>query len=120
MSLWTKLRDDVEGFFSGPVWAFLKPAVTLIESEGGQILIAAAEAGVAAGAAAATGGGSAAMTAALDVFKTQVVANGLPFIESQGRTLIELALQKAKAAIPAAPAAAPIDPAVAAQIAPGA
>ncbi len=100
MSTWTKIRDAVEGFFSGPVWTFVKPFIQIIESQGGQILITAAENAVVAGATA--GGGAAAMTAALASFEAEVVAKGLPFVESQARALIEVALQKAKAALPAA------------------
>jgi len=111
MSTFTKIRDAVEGFFSGSVWTFIKPTVQLIESQGGQILVSAAETAVVAGAAAATGGGSAAMTAALTSFESTVVANGLPFIESQGRALIELALQKAKASLPASASPAVATPA---------
>lgn len=107
MSLWTKIRDDVENFFTGPVWNFVKPFIQTIESQGGQILITAAENAVAAGFAAVTGGGAAAMTAALTSFEAEVVKNGLPFVESQARALIEVALQKAKAtAQAAAPASA--------------
>lgn len=106
MSLWTKLRDEIESFFSGPVWNFIKPTVLLIESESGQILVAAAEAAVVAGATAA-GGGQAAMATALKIFESEVIAKGLPFIESQARLLIETALQKAKAALPAPSTTAP-------------
>jgi hypothetical protein len=94
------LLTTIEAFFEGPVWSFLKPFIAATEAQGGTILIAAAEAGVAAGFA-ATGGGAAAMTAALGVFESQVVSNGLPFVESQGRALIEVALQNAKALVPA-------------------
>jgi hypothetical protein len=100
MSAWTNIRNAIEAFFSGPVWNFIKPIVLVIESQGGQMLITAAENAVAAGFAAG-GGGPAMMAAALTVFETEVVKNGLPFIESQARALIELALQKAKAAVPA-------------------
>lgn len=97
MSTWTKIRDSVVSFFSGPVWDFIKPVVAVIESEGGQILIAAAENAVAAGFS-AKGDSSAKMTAALISFSAEVAAKGLPFMESQARVLIELALQKAKTA----------------------
>ncbi len=100
MSTFTKIRDAIEGFFSGAVWTFIKPFVLTLESQGGQILIAAAESAVVAGATA--GGGAAAMTAALASFEAEVVSKGLPFIESQARALIEVALQKAKTALPVA------------------
>lgn len=89
----------IEAFIFGPVWAFVKPFITIIESEGGQLLIAAAENAVLAGATAITGGGAAAMSAALASFEAEVVAKGLPFIESQARALIEVALQRAKTAV---------------------
>lgn len=97
MSTWTKVRDAFENFFTGPVWSFLKPFVAIVESEGSSILIAAAENAVGVGFATA-GGGQVAMTAALAAFSTEVVSKGLPFIESQARALIEVALQNAKAA----------------------
>lgn len=100
MSLFTHVRDTVESFFTGPVWTFLKPIVTVIESQGGTILLTAAENAVAIGFTAAGNP----MGAALAAFEAEVVAKGLPFIESQARTLIELALQKTKAAVPATPA----------------
>lgn len=87
----------IEAFFIGPVYSFLKPFISTLESQGSSILIAAAEAGVAAGFA-TTGGGTAAMAAALGVFETQVTTEGLPFIESQARALIEVALQNVKTA----------------------
>lgn len=104
MSTFTKIRDAIEAFFSGPIWSFLKPFVVAIESQGGEILIAAAENAVAAGFA-APGDGAAKMAVALASFSAEVVAKGLPFIESQARALIEVALQKAKATLPATPAA---------------
>jgi hypothetical protein len=99
MSTWTKVRDAIEGFFSGPVWSFLKPFVAVLESEGSHILIAAAQNAVAVGFATA-GNGEVKMLAALASFSAEVVANGLPFIESQARAMIEVALQSAKAAVP--------------------
>ena len=105
MSTWTKVRDAVEVFFEGPIWNFLQPFVTILESQGGQILMTAAENAVAAGFA-APGDGTAKMTVALASFSGEVVAKGLPFVESQARMLIETALQKAKANLPATPAAA--------------
>lgn len=106
MSIFTKIRDEVESFFTGPVWTFLKPFVHTLESEGGPILLAAAEGAVAVGFS-TTGGGAAAMTAALSFFESQVVGKGLPFIESQARALIEVALQNAKSALPVASVATP-------------
>ena len=105
MSTWTHFRDAFEGFFTGTVWTFLKPFVLSIEANGGRILINAAEAAVAIGFA-APGSGEAKMAAALASFSAQVVSQGLPYIESQARALIEVALQKAKAAV-AYPAPAP-------------
>lgn len=98
MSTWTKVRDAIESFLSGEVWNFIKPFVETIESNGGQILITAAENAVAVGFT-AQGSGEVKMTTALASFTAEVVAKGLPFIESQARALIELALQKAKAAV---------------------
>jgi hypothetical protein len=107
MSTWTKVRDAIENFFSGPVWAFVKPFIESLEANGSQILIAAAENAVAIGFT-ATGGGEAKMAEALASFSAEVAAKGLPYIESQARALIELALQKKKAAMPVAlPAPAP-------------
>jgi hypothetical protein len=90
------------GFFTGPVWHFLKPFVAILESEGAHILITAAENAVAIGFATA-GTGEAKMAAALASFSAEVVANGLPFIESQARALIEVALQSVKTTGPAIP-----------------
>lgn len=98
MSTWTKVRDEFVSFITGPVWDFLHPFVAAIESQGGQILIAAAESAVAAGFA-APGDGAAKMVVALASFSAEVAAKGIPFIESQARALIEVALQKAKAAV---------------------
>jgi len=96
MSTWTKFRDYIEGFFSGPVWDFLKPIADALEHQGGSILITAAENAVALGFA-TPGDGVVKMAAALGSFAAEVTAKGLPFLESQARALIELALQKAKA-----------------------
>ena len=99
MSLWVKVRNAVTSFFTGTMYNFLKPFIDTIERNGGQILIAAAENAVQVGFA-TTGGGQAAMAAALKAFASQVASQGLPFIESQARAMIELALQRAKAAVP--------------------
>lgn len=107
MSIWTKIRDEVESFFTGPVRSFVKPFVSVLESEGGPILIAAAETAVGIGFG-APGSGVAKMVAALASFESEVVAKGLPFIESQARALIEVALQKAQAVIPVPAIAAPV------------
>jgi hypothetical protein len=96
MSTWTKIRDAVESFFTGPVWNFIKPFAQALESEEGQVLITAAENAVAIGFS-VPGDGIAKMTAALASFSAEVIAKGLPYIESQARALIEVALQKAKA-----------------------
>ena len=95
MSTFTKLRDTFFSFIEGPLWNFLKPFVDALESQGSTILIAAAENAVAVGFATA-GGGQVAMAAALASFSAEVVEKGLPFVESQARALIEVALQKAK------------------------
>lgn len=98
MSTWTRIRNYVEDFFKGPIWEFIKPFAENLEKDGGQILITAAENAVAVGFA-APGDGASKMTVALAAFSVEVVAKGLPFVESQARTLIEVALQKAKAKI---------------------
>jgi hypothetical protein len=105
MSTWVKLRDAVEAFFTGPVAAFISPFLKAIEQQGPTLLIAAAENAVAAGFA-APGAGEAKMVAALASFSAEMVAKGLPFVESQARALIEVALQNAKAATAPAPALA--------------
>lgn len=91
---------SIEAFFLGPVWSFVKPFILTIESTGGEILITAADNAVVAGFS-APGDGVAKMAVALASFSAEVLEKGLPFIESQARALIELALQKAKAALPA-------------------
>ena len=106
MSTFTKIRDAIEGFFTGPVWNFLKPFVAALESDEANVLITAAENAVAIGFSTA-GTGEAKMAAALASFSAEVVAKGLPYAESQARAMIEIALQKAKAAAPAAPSTAP-------------
>lgn len=105
MSTWTSVRNAVEAFFTGYVWDFLKPFVMTIESQGGQILVAAAESAVSVGFT-TPGDGTVKMAAALASFSASMVAQGLPFIESQARALIEVALQNAKAALPATGATA--------------
>jgi hypothetical protein len=94
------LITDLVAFLKGPFWAFIAPTVKLVESQGGAILVAAAENAVAIGFA-TTGGGQVAMAAALKSFESEIVAKGLPFVESEARLLIEAALQKAKASVPA-------------------
>lgn len=100
MSTFTKIRDAFLAFLEGPVWDFIHPFLIALEAGGTQILLTAAENAVVSGFAAG-GDGHAKMAAALDAFKAEVSGKGIPFIESQARTLIELALQKAKAANPA-------------------
>ena len=95
------MLDSFTAFIQGPLWSFLKPVVLVLETEGGPILIAAAENAVAVGFT-IVGGGAPAMAAAIKSFEDEIVAKGLPFIESQARALIEMALQKAKTTIPAA------------------
>lgn len=106
MSTFTKIRDAVEGFFTGPVWHFIEPFYKALESAEAQVLITAAENAVQVGFT-TPGDGTVKMTAALASFSSEVATKGLPFVESQARALIEVALQKAKAAAPApTPAAA--------------
>lgn len=116
MSEFTKIRNYLENLFTGPIWRFLKPFIAIVESEGSTILIAAAENAVSVGFA-MSGGGAAAMTAALASFAAEVTAKGLPFIESQARALIEVALQNAKAATGATPVSATTTISAAPQIA---
>ncbi len=109
MSTWTKIRDAIEGFFTGPIWDFIKPLVHALESAAGPILIAAAESAVLVGFA-TPGSGSDKMAAALKSFESEIVAKGLPFLESQARALIELAYQRFEApasAVPVNPLAVP-------------
>lgn len=96
MSVWTKIRDQIEAFFSGPVWAFVKPLVSVLETGAGHILIAAAENAVVAGYN-AKGTGNAKMSVALTTFEQEIVSQGIPYLESQARTLIELAYQRFEA-----------------------
>ena len=110
MSKFTEIRDAVFSFFTGPVWTFLHPVITLLLHDGSAILISAAENAVTAGFAA---NGQEAMAIALKTFEVEVVAKGVPFIESQARSLIELALQKAKAAVDVPAPLTPETPALA-------
>lgn len=105
MSTFTKIRDAVEGFFTGPVWNFIKPFVTALEGEEQGVLITAAKNAVSVGFA-TPGTGEAKMLAALASFTAEVTEKGLPFIESQARALIEVALQSIKTATPPQPIAA--------------
>lgn len=100
MSTWSHIHDAIVSFLTGKVWTFLKPFVTILESQGGQILIAAAENAVSVGFSTA-GDGTAKMTAALASFSVDVAAKGVPFLENQARALIEAALLNAKATLPA-------------------
>lgn len=108
MSTWTDIRDAAEapfeklwGWLKGIapiVWNFLKPVAQQVTSD----LIGIAEQAVAVGFT-APGDGVAKMTAALAYFAAQCAAKEIPYLESQARTLIEIALQNAKAttAVPA-------------------
>ncbi|WP_435007973.1 hypothetical protein P12x_005239 [Tundrisphaera lichenicola] len=96
MSAFTKARDAVIAFLTGPLWDFIHPFIVAIEVEGAHLLLTAAENAVTAGFNVA-GDSREKMDAALNSFKSEVTSNGHTFIESQARTLIELALQKAKA-----------------------
>lgn len=98
MSEWTEFRDKVESFFvseSQVVIDFLKPFASTIEAEGKQILISAATNAVSVGEA-APGTGLVKMEAALAAFSATIIAQGLPYIESEARALIEVALQNFK------------------------
>jgi len=95
MSKFTRFRDKIVSFFSNDLWEFFSPFVKSLEKAGSQLLITAAENAVERGFN-ANGSGQEKMAAALAEFQIEVKAKGLPFIESQARTLIELALQKAK------------------------
>lgn len=76
---------------SPKVIAFIKPIAIQIKDDE----IAIAEAAIAVGAV-ASGDGQAKMTAALAYFAQQSLAKEIPFVESQARALIEIALQNAK------------------------
>jgi hypothetical protein len=102
MSKFTDLRDAIELIFTH-LWDFLLPFLKQVEAGGVNILLPAAESAVAVGFS-TPGDGTVKMAAALASFSAEVVGKGLPFIESEARTLIELALQKAKAAAPASAA----------------
>src|SRR4051812_10998805 len=105
MSKFTDFRDAVELVFTH-LWDFLVPFLKQVEAGGIGILLPAAENAVAAGFA-TPGDGTVKMAAALASFSAEVTAKGLPFVESEARALIELALQKAKSAAPV-PAPAPV------------
>lgn len=75
------------------VLAFLKPVAQQVTEDE----IAIAEGAVAVGFT-TPGDGIAKMTAALAYFESESAAKELPFIESQARVLIEIALQNAKTA----------------------
>lgn len=95
MSTWTDTRDAVEYFFTHKIWILLKPFLLSLKDGAEPILIGAAEDAVKVGYS-SPGDGQAKMNAALAAFSSAIMAAGIPFIESQARTLIELALQKAK------------------------
>lgn len=95
MSTWTAARDKVVAFIIGPVWGFLRPIAKIVWQRGGAILLQAAENAVGAGFASG-GSNQSRMEVALTVFQKEIKAYGIPFIESQARALIELALQKVK------------------------
>lgn len=92
--LWTHFKAWIVSE-SKDLIAFLQPFAANIEKGGAQILIAAAESAVSVGFA-APGDGVAKMAAALAAFSTDVAAKGIPYLESQARALIEVALQNAK------------------------
>lgn len=78
---------------SPKVIAFIKPIAIQIKDDE----IGIAEAAIAVGAT-TSGDGQAKMTAALAYFAQQSLTKEIPFVESQARALIEIALQNAKSA----------------------
>lgn len=101
MSEFTEIRDEVENFFISKVpevEAFFKPFIASLEAEGKTVLIAAATSAVATGEA-TPGTGEAKMLAALASFSATVLAQGIPYVESEARALIEVALQNFKSAL---------------------
>jgi hypothetical protein len=94
------ILDKIKHFIitdSSAVVDFIKPFVEAIVKNGGAVLVTAAENAVQVGFA-TPGDGAAKRAAALASFSAEVIAKEVPFIESQARGLIELALQKAKQA----------------------
>ena len=88
--MWTAIK----AFFlrvKPDILAFIQPILKLLTSE----LVAIAERAVSAGFAAGGDNGDK-MKTALEYFRKSVERQGREFIESQARTLIELALQKSK------------------------
>ena len=75
---------------------FLKPYVAKLKAEGKEVLVDAAEAAVTAGEA-APGDGTAKMLVALTAFAAVCTKESLPYVESEARSLIEIALQNFKA-----------------------
>lgn len=93
--------QDVKNWFISKVpeiEAFFAPFIASLEAEGKTVLIAAATSAVTVGEA-APGTGEAKMAAALSAFSATVVAQGLPYVESEARALIEVALQNLKASL---------------------
>lgn len=89
---------DVKGWFISKVpeiESFFAPFISSLETEGKTVLIAAATSAVTVGEA-TPGTGEAKMLAALAAFSSTVVAQGLPYVESEARALIEIALQNLK------------------------
>lgn len=90
--------EDFETWLKGiapVVLNFLKPVAQKVTADEIEI----AEAAVAVGAA-TPGTGEVKMLAALAYFASQSLAKEIPYIESQARVLIEIALQNAKASAP--------------------
>lgn len=103
---WHDLVQKAESLFvsnSSVLVAFLKPWAAQLEQEGKTVLIDAAQAAVTVGEA-TPGSGEDKMLAALAAFAASCVKESLPYIESEARALIEVALQNFKAAL--APATA--------------
>lgn len=96
---WEEFETWVKGI-APEVLAFLKPVAQQVTTDE----IAIAEAAVGIGFT-TPGDGLAKMTAALAYFAAQSAAKELPYIESEARTLIEIALQNAKTAAATTPPA---------------
>lgn len=96
---------EVEGVFestSKKVAQFLKPFAAQLEAQGKVILIDAAQSAVAVGEA-TPGSGEVKMLAALAAFAATTAKEGVPYLESEARALIEVALQNVKALLAPAP-----------------
>lgn len=95
----TEIKSLISRFEASPVAAsieaFFAPFISSLESEGKSIAIAAATNAVTIGES-TPGTGEVKMAAALAAFSATVAAQGLPYVESEARALIEVALQNLK------------------------